>query len=831
MPDPDETVAAAEIAARILELPEGQAEGVLAEACAGNAALEPIVRRMLELNRSCPGFLSDPVVTLGPDRAEPRSEGRPGMPAGTRVGQYATVRLIGTGATADVYEARRIGRGPGRKRADDPQNPPVVALKVIRPGVLLPGVQRRFAFEVATLGRLSHPNIARLIDAGSLETDEGPRPYFAMELVNGRDMVTYANERNLSWIERLGLMIQVCAAVQHAHAFDVLHRDLKPANILVDGVGQVKVLDFGVARSIGSDIWTISTLAHEGRPPKPGERPPARSHGSSGRFVGTIPYMSPEQLGLRPEPVDRRSDVYALGVIMYEVFAGRPPYTMEHDRFAQFIDSVRAQAAPRLSEFDRTFRGPISDIAARAMDIDPIRRYQTPWEMAEDIQRCARGQPMAEPRSELRNLARLYAHRHPKVLVGAIAAAVALLIGFAAFAWEFAEVKRAEDHARRSRRETMDIGRLALIDVYNDVGNLPNSRAIQRKIVERAVDQLERFLRADPRDADIIDMLATAYQQLSDVVGNPIAANLGEPERAAELMDRSIQLHRLLVAAMPRDPGRIMALSVSLEHRAMLSRTPKEQSRLLEESADYASQAVSITRGSWDARDRLMRVQFRSAGAAHARGVAADFAGPVKLAEDLHAERGPRDYASAVMLAFVLHEWAEAVIDSDPFLARTNIDRALAILDDAQAAGYSNGSTRRHRVGLEGLDAQLAAGAPMSSDNASVIITLVDDGIEKMRNDMRDDPTSSFAQDDLAWEMLRAARVRLLLVEHPGIDALDCDKLVSQAAALCAGAKTIYENEAPVGYLPLEVQQRRSRADAVAALCGLFAGGMAKNRQ
>src|SRR5436309_4897972 len=194
-----------------------------------------------------------------------------------------------------VYEAEQ----------DNPRRP--VALKMIRPGLASPDLVKRFAREAHVLGRLHHPGIAHVHAAGL--TDDG-QPYFAMELVHGLPLLAHADRQRLDTAARLALAARICDAVQHAHDHGVIHRDLKPANVLVDETGQPKVLDFGVARATDADLHTTAGT-------------------EVGQVVGTLAYMSPEQAAGDPAALDRRSDVYALGVVLFQLLADRPPYPLQ----------------------------------------------------------------------------------------------------------------------------------------------------------------------------------------------------------------------------------------------------------------------------------------------------------------------------------------------------------------------------------------------------------------------------------------------------------------------------------------------------------------------
>jgi len=221
------------------------------------------------------------------------------LPSGTVVLRYRVERLLGEGGMGAVYLAHQ--ERPARE----------VALKLIRPGHTSERMLKRFEHEAEVLGRLLHPGIAQIYEAGTADLGAGPQPFFAMELVRGMPLTEYAAAKGLGTRARLELMARVFDAVQHAHQKGVIHRDLKPGNIQVTEEGEPKVLDFGVARVMDSDVHA-SSLATD-----------------VGQLIGTIPYMSPEQVGGDPAELDTRSDVYALGVVLFELLAGRLPYSLE----------------------------------------------------------------------------------------------------------------------------------------------------------------------------------------------------------------------------------------------------------------------------------------------------------------------------------------------------------------------------------------------------------------------------------------------------------------------------------------------------------------------
>ena len=347
-----------------------------------------------------------------------------------RIGRYRIVRLIGEGGMGAVYEAEQ----------DQPRR--TVALKVIKPGLAGPELLRRFAQEAQALGRLQHPGIAQIYDAGTADTGYGSQPYFAMEFIRGASLREYADSHHLGLRERLELMVKICEAVHHAHQRGLIHRDLKPGNIIVDETGQPKILDFGVARVTDSD--TQATLQTD-----------------VGQLVGTLNYMSPEQVLADPLDIDTRSDVYALGVILYELLSGRLPYQISK-RLHEAMQTIREEDPSRLSTIDRRYRGDIETIAAKALEKDKTRRYSSAAELAADITRYLKDEPIvAQPPTASYQL-RKFARRH-KALVGGVAAVfVVLVAGVVVSTWLAIRASRAEHAAVQERDRAAAAGRVAV---------------------------------------------------------------------------------------------------------------------------------------------------------------------------------------------------------------------------------------------------------------------------------------------------------------------------------------------------------------------------------
>ena len=368
--------------------------------------------------------VSDTAVTFAPGMAVTAAA----LPA--TIGRYRIVRLIGEGGMGAVYEAEQ----------DQPRR--TVALKVIKPGLASPELLRRFAQEAQALGRLQHPGIAQIYDAGTADTGFGSQPYFAMEFIRGAALRDYADSRHLGLRERLELMVKICEAVHHAHQRGLIHRDLKPGNIIVDEAGQPKILDFGVARVTDSD--TQVTLQTD-----------------VGQLVGTLNYMSPEQVLADPLDIDTRSDVYALGVILYELLSGRLPYQISK-RLHEAMQTIREEDPSRLSTIDRRYRGDIETIAAKALEKDKTRRYSSAAELAADITHYLKDEPIiAQPPTTSYQLQK-FARRH-KALVGGVAAVfVVLVAGVVVSSWQAIRASRAETAAVQDRDRAAAAERVAV---------------------------------------------------------------------------------------------------------------------------------------------------------------------------------------------------------------------------------------------------------------------------------------------------------------------------------------------------------------------------------
>jgi len=439
----------------------------------------------------------DPTVLTGPQN--PQGSGTPNaggaaaavksaLALPTRIGRYRIVRLLGTGGMGAVYEAEQ----------DHPRRN--IALKVIRSSWASPQLLRRFEQESQTLGRLHHPGIAQIYEAGTADTPFGPEPYFAMEIIHGKSLMEYANAANLDTRQRLTLMIEICDAVQHAHQRGIVHRDLKPGNILVDESGQPKILDFGLARVMDSDTEQMTRET------------------DMGQLLGTLPYMSPEQVAADPMAIDTRTDVYALGVILYELLSNKLPYTLSQ-HLPEAVQTIQQVDPTPLSSVSRAYRGDIETIVGKALEKDKARRYGSASDLAADIRRYLGDQPItARPPSTTYQL-RKFARRNRAVVIGVAAVFVVLITGVVASTWEAVKARRAAAQARQQSAIAQAVNDFLQNDLLGQASaykqSKPDPDIKVRTVLDRAAQRIEgKFDKQPEVEAAIRNTIGTTYTDL-----------------------------------------------------------------------------------------------------------------------------------------------------------------------------------------------------------------------------------------------------------------------------------------------------------------------------
>jgi serine/threonine protein kinase/tetratricopeptide (TPR) repeat protein len=538
--------------ARCLDLPADARGAFLAEACGGDEPLRRRVSAML-VGADDERFLSEPTGQLPNAAPAPPDAAEVAEGPGARIGPYKLLQQIGEGGFGVVFLAEQTE--PVQRR---------VALKVLKLGMDTRQVVARFEQERQALAMMDHPNIARALDAGA--TVSG-RPYFVMDLVKGQPIVAYCDQNRLPIAERLELFAQVCAAVQHAHGKGVIHRDLKPGNVLVatvDGRPLAKVIDFGIAKATSQKL-TEKTLFTEHQ-----------------QVIGTLQYMSPEQAAGSLD-IDTRTDVYSLGVLLYELLTGSTPFderTLGAAMFGELQRLIREVDPPRpstrLSAARETIaaiaaqrgveprrlgvllRGDLDWIVMRALEKDRARRYETASDLAADLLRHLRGEAVVAAPPSAGYRLRKFVRRNRALVLASAATGTALFAGVIAFAWQARITADERDRA------------VALQRTANEQRLLAEDHARAESTARRRAEAITGFVTqalraADPvhggrQDSTIVEAMQKAVRmidggvlrdepQLTAELLETIAEVLGDHGRADEalsLAERALALTRKL---------------------------------------------------------------------------------------------------------------------------------------------------------------------------------------------------------------------------------------------------------------------------------------------
>jgi eukaryotic-like serine/threonine-protein kinase len=496
-------------------------------------------------------------------------------PGGARrmIGRYRIKGLIASGGMGAVYLA--VQEQPKR----------TVAVKVIRAGLASPAALRRFEYESQVLARMRHPGIAQIYEAGTYASEEAgeqgtPVPYFAMEYIpDALTLREYAERRRLDVRQRLGLFIKVCDAVQYGHTKGIIHRDLKPANILVDGSGWPKIIDFGVARGVDSDMAgaTLQT--------------------NMGQLVGTPQYISPEQCSGDPHAIDVRSDVYSLGVVLHELLSGKFPYDIGTGNIYEAARHVCEDPPVRLGVIDPQFRGDIETIVLKALEKERERRYQSVADLQEDIERHLRVQPiMARPLGPIGRAGKWVRRNRQLTAVAGIALVVLSTVStvlivriISAERKATANLKMAEQNLRAARQNFELVRSMLEFKDENGASRVRSGLVDVEKLLDDAADNLERKRpELASTEADFREILGVSYTGLHKLL------------KARQHLARVVDIRR---AALPTPDTPDAALADAIHNLAAA----------MYWDGDY-QEAYSLYQSSLEMRQRLHEDELAGAG-------------------------------------------------------------------------------------------------------------------------------------------------------------------------------------------------------------------------
>ena len=661
-------------------LPASDRTSFLDRACKGDSALRTEVEELLEASDQAGEFLNAPALAQTA-AAGHLATAMEGSLAGSQVGHYRVIEEIGRGGMAVVYKA---------VREDDFRQE--VALKVMKRGMDTDELLERFRHERQILAQLNHHNIARLMDGG---TTADSRPYFVMEFVEGQPVTEYCEQRQLSLEQRLRLFLKICSAVEYAHQNLVIHRDLKPANILVDAGGEPKLLDFGIAKVFSSDApeKTAGLTAAQAR-------------------LLTPEYASPEQV--RGERITIATDIYALGAVLYELLTGSKAHQIEStaalelERAICLSEPVKPseRAASGRKELARQLRGDLDNIALKALEKQPERRYRHASQFAEDIERYLDGRPVLARPDTLRYRAVKFCRRNRALVVGAAAVALTLIGGIVTTTWQAQVARRERAVAQRRFDEVRKLAYSLLFEIDPEIEPLAGALKAREKLLSRTVDYLDALSRDAGGDPELLRELAQAYERVAEVQGREGVSNLGRTELAGQNVRKALALREQLLATNPASTDFSLDLGQTIRSLLNLTRDPAEKRALALRSLNIAESAEkrnpenvrarTAIAGAYYEMGELTRPSDAGAAIEYYRKALARYRDPSSIAL-LHKKIGAVS-ANSGNLPLALDEYKaaiaidEEIVRREPNNARARMDLSYGYSD----LGFVLGKLKRH---------------------------------------------------------------------------------------------------------------------------------------
>ncbi|MGD9903738.1 MAG: protein kinase [Vicinamibacterales bacterium] len=688
-----------------------------------------------------------------PDDATRLPDAGGGEPSFDRVGAYRLVRELGHGGMGTVHLAVR----------DDDAFHKRVALKVLKRGMDTDAIVRRFRTERQILAGLDHPNIARLLDGGT--TADG-RPYLVMEYVDGAPLVEFAEARQLDTTARLELFLQVAAAVQYAHQNLVIHRDLKPANVLVTADAVPKLLDFGIAKLLNPEM-AGHTLAPT----------------AAGLQLMTPEYASPEQV--RGETVTTATDVYSLGVLLYELLTGRRPYRLTSRAVADIARVVsevepvrpsdvvveppptdpattrpgtRPPTAADTQRRRRRLEGDLDNIVLKALSKEPVRRYASVDQFAEDIRRHLAGLPVLARHDTLGYRASKFVRRHRGAVTAAAAIVAALVAGLVGIAWQAREARAARARAEQRFEDVRSLAGAFLFDIEAAIRELSGSTPARQLVVQKGIEYLDK-LAADAGDrADLRRELAAGYVRVGDVQGRPLNPNLGDTAGALASYRKAVALYESLGITMtsPADLRREMGVALlRLSELLAASGDSRAAMQAVRRAVDLQRDIATDAAASQAARRDLAVAYSRLGDMLAATGDAAAALEQQRLALGVMqalVATAPDDPANLRQLGVAHHKVGNVLGNpnypnlGDPAAALAEMEQSVAVFARAAARYPEN--------------AMFARNLAVARSNAADILTALGRRPEAAAQEalalatyeaqVREDPTNAAARNDLA---------------------------------------------------------------------------------
>lgn len=491
------------------DLPFSERVVFLSEACE-NSEIRSEVEKLLIAEDSANNFLENSAIDFD-------------APANLKkIGRYKIISELGKGGMGSVFLA---------EREDLPQR---VAVKIIKRGLDSEDILRRFHHEREILAALEHPNIARLIDGGT--TDDG-LPFYVMEYVEGIPIDEYCKNANLE--EKLQLFRQVCKAVSFAHARLIVHRDLKPSNIIVNKEGTAKLLDFGIAKLLSDNDF--------------GKKGTATSLG-----MMTPNYASPEQI--RGETVTTATDIYSLGVILYELLTGVLPYDLTDKTLDKVFQIINQTETAKPSENPnskipnpKSLSGDLDNIILKSLKKEPERRYQSVIDLSDDIRRYLVGLPVSARPDTFRYRASKFIQRNKIAVVAASLVFLSLIGGIIGIYYQYTVAKRQKTLAEKRFADVRELANKVVFRYHDEIAKFPGATGLREELVNDAVKYLDSLNAEQIEDNQLKLELAKAYEKIGDVQGRPYAANLGKSEDALVSYQKAVDILKIAAEKAPKE--------------------------------------------------------------------------------------------------------------------------------------------------------------------------------------------------------------------------------------------------------------------------------------